>query len=214
MKAVLRAGVAVAFGIAVLSGARLSGAQALKQPAGRLYFAPMGELSRVSPTLLADYYQKKFQLAVEVLPPVAITAAAKDQARKQLIAEELITLIKRQNPLLADDPQAFIIGVTEQDMYIRAKKWRFAFSYREGGRFAVVSAARMGLPSVAELPTASRASDSAAYQSPQFGSRLRKMISKNIGVLYYQLPLSDNPRSVLYKGIMGIDELDLVGEDF
>lgn len=213
MKARLAASVVFAFGAAALFTRGLSAAETPKQPAGRLYFAPIGELSRISPTLLADYYQKKFQLAVEILPPVKISEAAKDQARNQLIAEELVSLIKKQNPLLADDPQAFIIGITEQDMYIRGKNWRFAFSYREGGRFAVVSTARMGLPSTAELPAFSQAADP-NYLSPQFAARLRKMITKNIGVLYYQLPQSDNPKSVLYKGIMGIDELDQVGEDF
>ena len=46
------------------------------------------------------------------------------------------------------------------------------------------------------------------------GTRLRKMVTKDIGILYYGLPQSQNPSSVLYNGIMGIEELDQVGEDF
>jgi hypothetical protein len=40
------------------------------------------------------------------------------------------------------------------------------------------------------------------------------MVTKDIGILYYGLPQSDNPRSVLYNGILGIQELDSVGEEF
>jgi len=37
---------------------------------------------------------------------------------------------------------------------------------------------------------------------------------KNIGVLYFHLPQSNDPRSVLYKSVGGISELDLMGEEF
>ena len=45
-------------------------------------------------------------------------------------------------------------------------------------------------------------------------SRLRKMVTKNIGIMCYGLPLSPNPRSVLYGNIGGTDELDVMTEDF
>jgi hypothetical protein len=40
------------------------------------------------------------------------------------------------------------------------------------------------------------------------------MLSKNIGVLYYHLPLSDNCSSVMYGKVGGPQELDFMGEDF
>jgi hypothetical protein len=43
---------------------------------------------------------------------------------------------------------------------------------------------------------------------------LRKMVTKNIGVLYYHLPQSNNPQSVLYQNVGGISELDYMGEEF
>ena len=45
-------------------------------------------------------------------------------------------------------------------------------------------------------------------------TRLRKMVTKAIAILYYGKPQSNNPRSVLYNQIGGIEELDQVGEDF
>jgi hypothetical protein len=44
--------------------------------------------------------------------------------------------------------------------------------------------------------------------------RLRKMVTKDIGMLYYGMPLNGNPKSVLYGRILGIQELDQVSEDF
>ena len=40
------------------------------------------------------------------------------------------------------------------------------------------------------------------------------MVAKDIGVLYYGLSLSNNPRSALYGGIGGTDELDVMTEYF
>ena len=40
------------------------------------------------------------------------------------------------------------------------------------------------------------------------------MITKNIGIMYYGLPASPNPRSVMYNDILGVDDLDRMTEDF
>jgi hypothetical protein len=44
--------------------------------------------------------------------------------------------------------------------------------------------------------------------------RLRKMVTKNIGIMYYGLPLSAAPRSVMYGNILGVEELDYMSEFF
>jgi hypothetical protein len=40
------------------------------------------------------------------------------------------------------------------------------------------------------------------------------MITKNIGILYFDKEQNSNPRSVLYDNVMGLEELDSMGEDF
>jgi hypothetical protein len=45
-------------------------------------------------------------------------------------------------------------------------------------------------------------------------ARLEKVVTKDIGILYYHKNASGNPRIVLFNGILGIEELDLVSEDF
>ena len=111
--------------------------------------------------------------------------------------------MKHRYPKLAQDPNAIIIALTETDMYIREKMWQFAFSYHTDGRFAVVSNARMnpinlGQPANAEL----------------LYSRVRKMIMKDIGVLYYQMRPNNNPHSVLYSNIQGVEDLDNMSDEF
>ncbi len=86
-------------------------------------------------------------------------------------------------------------------MFIRRLPWRFAFTYRGDGGFAVVSVARMTL--------GLQSSDLEIFQA-----RIRKMLTKDIGILYYHLPVSSHPKSVLYSGVGGIEELDYMGEDF
>ena len=94
-----------------------------------------------------------------------------------------------------------MIGLTNVDMFIRKRTWQFTFSWREEGRFAVVSNARMNLRPSSVTPE-------------KLHSRLRKMVTKNIGIMYFDLQESDDPKSVLYGGIAGLEELDNMGEEF
>ena len=77
----------------------------------------------------------------------------------------------------------------------------YELSWRQNGRFAVISTARLG---------ATRADASADALTLQ---RFRKLLTKNIAVLYYHLPFSDNPLSVLYPNPTRLDDLDKLGED-
>jgi predicted Zn-dependent protease len=108
-----------------------------------------------------------------------------DNRRNQLMAETLTNEMRGNFPELANDPKAILIGVTSQEMYLVSKNWRFAFGWRDATkRAAVVSTARMILRYGFNL-------------FPNSEVRLRKMVTKDIEILYYGLPPSDNPRSVL-----------------
>jgi len=74
-----------------------------------------------------------------------------------------------------------------------------------GERSAVVSSARMDPGHLA---------DGTLVDSALFHRRLIKMISREIGFLYYRLPFSPDSQSVLRESIMGVDELDEMGEEF
>jgi len=40
------------------------------------------------------------------------------------------------------------------------------------------------------------------------------MLLKNIGILYYHMPVNHDPKSVLYDGVQEVKDLDKMGEDF
>jgi len=163
-----------------------------------VYLAPIGDFPREEADALVAHYLEKFNLTIEVLPSVPVPDWAVDAGRGQLIAERLIDAIAA-NEVVAEDPEAVVIGLTNVDMYIAAKDWNYAYGLRSRGTFAVVSSARMG--------------DGFADGARQH-QRLRKMVTKNIGILYYGLGVSDDPRSVLYRDILGPQDLDYASEDF
>jgi predicted Zn-dependent protease len=168
---------------------------------GKVFFVPLGDFPSSEVERLVTYYRNKYGLSIETLPSLPLDSSVVNPERKQLIAEAVIDLMKNGNPSLVADRQAILIGLTTEDMYIQKYDWRFSFSWRQEGRYAVVSNARMNL-------------GASSISEEKLNSRLRKMVTKNIGIMYYGLQQSNDPRSVLYKDIGGISELDYMGEDF
>jgi hypothetical protein len=158
---------------------------------GKVYFIPLGDFPSSTTEDLIAHYKNKYGLHVETLPNLPLKFSVVDTARQQLIAEALITLMKSAYPDLTNNPEAIMIGLTTEDMSIAQYSWQFTFSWRQEGKYAVVSNGRMslGAPLISE---------------EQVTARLRKMVTKNIGILYYRLPQSNDPRSVLYKNVGGI----------
>jgi YD repeat-containing protein len=170
---------------------------------GTIYLVPLGKLQAVLSNDLLSYYRKKYGLEIRVLAPVPLPAWTKDATRHQLIAEELVEAIKRTCPQLANDPDVVIVGVTDEDMYIAEMNWRYAFSWRQEERFAIVSMARMN-PAFPDQPS-----------NPKLmGERVRKMITKDVGLLYYHLQPSYDFSSALYNSIDDAEDLDDMGEEF
>lgn len=170
---------------------------------GKLYLVPLGDFPASLTSDLASFYRNKYRLEVETRPSVPLPPAAVNPQRQQLIAEEAIEILKQANADLSNDPQALLIGLTNRDMYIAQYDWEFSFSWRDQGKYAVVSSGQMHLPNGRQKIT-----------EELILTRLRKMITKNVGILYYHLAQSDDPRSVLYRDVGGIRELDYMGEDF
>jgi predicted Zn-dependent protease len=125
-----------------------------------------------------------------------------DNSAGQLNAYAIGTLLAERYPETGERRVA--IGLTRSDMYIPGFGWSYAFSYRYGDRFAVVSSARMshGCLDIVQADEARQL------------TRLRKMVGKNIGILHYGLPLSSDPRSLRYANVGGPQELDVMAETF
>ena len=153
---------------------------------------------------LVQYYSQKYKLEITIADRIPVEPAALDVSHRQLIAENLASSLRNRVPEAAKDPESVLIGFTTEDMYPVSQAWQFAFGWRLGSaRAAVVSTARLSLTSIGQTS-----------DQELLATRLRKIVTKDLGILYFGLPQSENPKSVLYNQIMGIEELDAVGEDF
>lgn len=169
----------------------------------QIYFLSLGDVSPQVIKHLTEHYKTRFGVSIKTLPAIQLDQTLVSTDRKQIAAEVLIVLMREKYPSVVNDPNTIVIGVTPADIYIRKYDWDFAFNLRQENRLAVVSMARM---------------DPVNFGQPAnevlLNTRLRKMVTKNIGVLYFRKSLNSNPRSVLYKSVGGLEELDAMGEDF
>ena len=168
----------------------------------RVYLQAFGDfpVSRVAE--ITDHYLYVHGLPLEVLPARPLPAHTVDPARRQVISEELLDFMRRANSRIAADPRNVIIGFTTLDMYPRKLEWAYAWAWREW-RVGVISTARL---------------DPAWYGEPPDPSllrlRLRKVVAKTVGLLYYRHLVNDNPRTALYHALSTVQDIDRVSEDF
>ena len=170
----------------------------------RVFIVPIGAVRGLGLHELPDYYRQRFGLQVELLAPIPLEPNVRNPERKQLIVEELVALMQRHLPNIANDKSAVLIGVTDEDIYIRDLNWRFAYTaYRQAQRAGLVSSVRF-TPSLYRL----------RGKEGLLKARIRKMVSRTIGVLVYDLPFNDDPTSVMFRDLYGVDSADLMSETF
>ena len=82
-------------------------------------------------------------MSVKLVEPIPLEPETLNPKRKQRIVEEMVQLMRRRLPELAKDKSAFLIGVTDDDMYFRDFDQRFTYTaYEPGERAGVVSSRR------------------------------------------------------------------------
>jgi YD repeat-containing protein len=174
------------------------------QTQSRVFIVPIGGVQGLGLHELPEFYHRKLGLQVQLLAPVPLEARARNLARRQLVFEELVALMRRHQPILAKDESALLIGVTDEDMYIRDPNWNFAYTaYDHQAHVGAVSSARF-------TPFLYRLRGKEALLQ----TRVRKMITRTIGVMIYNLPRNDDPTSVMYRNLYGAASADLMSESF
>jgi predicted Zn-dependent protease len=169
-----------------------------------IYFIPIGNAPISEINGVMAHYRQKFGLESTVLPHLTPGPSDVNPIRRQLIAENVLALMHKTYSGYVENNSSILIGITSDDIYPLEQKWKFCFGWREPEiRSAVVSTARMNLHYDGEPPSQTNES-----------ARLQKMITKDIGIMIYNRSQSNNPHSVLFSGILGIQELDEVSEDF
>lgn len=169
----------------------------------RVCLAPLGEVSPPLVEHLVGYYQDEYGISITVLTPNPIPGGMADPDRGQIDVQDLMDYMATLFPAAARDPNAILIGVTPVDMYDRTSHYRFLFGARdtEVTPRAVISSARLNPRFFGISET-----EDVAF------SRARKLFTKNIGLLYYGLPDSDDPDSPLYNNVLSVYDLDEMDE--
>ncbi len=161
---------------------------------GRIYLAQMGpHKAPYSLDKLAEWLRSKYHLDVQILPPMKLDHAAWNPTRKQYVAEMLCEQLKREHPDLAADPNAYLIGLTDADMFSAEYSWKFSHTQRDSKRAAVISAARLQDSFFDQLGV------SAQVPVENLEARLRRFLLKDIARLYWRLPVNENPSSLLQR---------------
>jgi predicted Zn-dependent protease len=176
---------------------------ALAVTAPGVYLVALGRFESGDLDQLAAYHAGKLGIPVGTLPPVPLDARTLDEGREQLIAEELLELLWQHYPA-ARDRRVVVIGMTDFDMYSRDRPESPAFfSRRAAEGYGVVSAEHLHPGLV-----------SRALGRDPLETRLRKLVMRNIGALYFGKPLVSDPDSVLYEDLSSVDDLDAMEEEF
>lgn len=130
-------------------------------------------------------------------PPVSL----EDAKRKQFMAEGLVDLMRTSYREQSDDTENILIGITDKDVYAREFDWPYTFNYRHKDRFGIISLARL------DPAFFNRAPD------PEIlSSRLKKVTTKLLGLMYYRLQAGPLPFSVLGSQA-SLEEIDRAGQD-
>jgi predicted Zn-dependent protease len=162
-----------------------------------VYFMPI-QADAEHVEYLQDYYKEQLGIDIATLPELILDRSAFTPSRAQWSGEGLGEQIRQS----VDNRDAVVIGVTGLDLYLRGVPWQFAFSWRVDDRIAVVSYARMDPRFFLQPP-----------DNERLHARLRRMVTKDLGIMLYGLHVSANPSSPLYRDIGGIEELDGMGEN-
>ena len=157
---------------------------------------PLGEFPVDRANEIAAKEAAEYGLPITVASPLAIPATAVDTGRGgQLTAERLAESIAAAHP--EGYGRTLVIGLTTQDIYLAGRPdWRFAFGARNQSGVAVVSSARM----------------SRFLDFDGEWHRLTKMVTRDIGFLYYGLPATSDPGDVLDGTILGLEDLIRIGD--
>lgn len=187
-------------GTVALSGPPSGRAAVVPQaPAGRqVFLAPMGATTTSALQGLAGFYASRYGLTVTVLPPAPIVP--RDSTRNQINAESLVAVLQASYAE-ASNPNDVVIGVVGEDIYTPARPdWKFSFGIY-GDHLAVISTWRME-------------ATSGPFGVIQSSARLRKFVTRYIGFVYYGLPASTDPHSVLFDPVLSLGDLDRMGDDY
>jgi predicted Zn-dependent protease len=159
---------------------------------GTVLIVPVGAFPGDRLADLPRDYGEEYGLALTVGSPIPLASTAWNATRRQYAAHELINSLRQIAAALpATEEAPLVVGVTQADIFIEGVNWNWAFGLRLDERFAVISTYRM--------PNTKRIAR---------WNLFRKMLTRELGFLAWQLPPTDDPYDLLYRSILSADDLD------
>jgi len=168
----------------------------------RVCVVPLGQVEPDLVRKLVEYYRDTYGLDIGVLTPSAVPAGMTNPDREQIDGELLADYVGSLFPADFANPNVALIGLTPLDLYAADRDWNFQLgnaNWTLQAR-AVVSTYRM------HLGTFRLVDDDRVF------SRTRKLVTKYLGLMFYDLPLSDDPKSPMYGNILSVTDLDKMEE--
>lgn len=167
----------------------------------RVCLVPLGTVDAGLVERLVAHYADEYGLQVRVLTPQPVPAGLATSATNQIDGEDLIDQMAAAFPSEAADSDVTLIGLTPLDIYSRESHYNFLFGTKgtPGDPKAVISTFRMDPESLGFKPN-----DGLLFD------RMEKMLSRYIGLLYFGLPLTDDPTSPLTGQVLGLADLDRI----
>jgi len=179
-----------------------AGRLALPQvPTKHVFLVPLGLDANQPLDWAPAYYKARMGIEVTILPPASMLPTQVNLLRKQLDAESVVEYLKELHPEVVADPSAVLVGITSHDLYIPSFDWDYAENFRHDGRFAIISSARFRPFFIFDR-----------LNPEWFHSRFRKMLTKNLVVLCFDLPLSSDYTSLLSGAVRTGQQIDMMGD--
>lgn len=172
------------------------------RPVGRVYLVPIEDFPLDRAAAIAQDFRTRFGMAIDVAPAMDWPEGAYVESRRQMNSAVMLTRL--ESAYASSGERVVVIGLTTRDMFNPNVNWRYVFSYRQRNRVAVVSPARMDRGCMGIFQA----------DDDRMTARLRKMVGKNIGIMYFGLEMSADPASMLYAYIGGPQELDAMSDRF
>lgn len=163
----------------------------------RLCLVALGQSATDEVLKLATFLHDECGVEAKILPALDLPGGAFDSKRKQWIVEMLMDDMAEKFPQIAEDEDARIIGVTDEDIYPRSLGWPTAFNFRVASKYGVLQTAELD-------PGFSKRRPNAAIR----WERLRKTALKTLGIIYFDFQESLRPDSVMsFEGtLQSIDQ--------
>jgi predicted Zn-dependent protease len=158
---------------------------------------PVGRSSRIDAGILARELEARYGVPVAARPRIDVPSSTLDEARNQLVADELVSALRHSFPASGD---AVVIGITDYDIESTSLGIQHMFAFRESQHYAVVSSAQIGANGFDRVRGHSR------------HERVRKLVAREIGFLYLKRGKSTDPHSLMRPMMWRLHDIDALRE--